>query len=290
MNGPADPGQPGADLRGLGEQVRAGDRRQGRALQLGPVRPVDRDRDPQPPGPALGVGDDPPPQVRSRQVDGPHRGAPVQQARQRTHLGAGAEHGEVHAGEVQPLRVGHDRLEGVGEARLHDPVGDPHVELVAQVRPGQPAPVVGDHQVGDAATRAHDLGGGEPGLGVGREGLGEARGLPVPGERELPVEASPGRRGSWPPSRRRPAARRRPGRAPGPCTPCASSRCPRSAAASSASVARAASANTARPVPIDDCWPLVIGKSIPRWGSNSGMRSSGWVIRARRSPSGRRRR
>ncbi len=229
----------------------------------------------QAPRPALGVGDDPPPQVRSREVDGPDGGPPVQQAGQRTHLRPGAEHGEVHPGEVQPLRVGHDRLEGVGEARLHDPVGDPDVELVAQVGTGEPAAVVRDHEVGDAAAPAHDLGGGEPGLGVRREGLGEAGGLPVPGEGEPPVE------GVQPvPAHRHRAA---PGPQPGddqvarrghvPLAPVRGR--PRSAAASSASVARAASANTARPVPIEDCWPLMIGKSIPRWGSNSGMRSSG---------------
>ena len=87
------------------------------------------------------------PELGAGQVHGGHPSAPAQQGLQRSHLGAGPEHGHRAAVQAQPLGVRHHHTYGVRGGRLEHPLGDPRVETVAQRIAPQPLSVEGQGQL-----------------------------------------------------------------------------------------------------------------------------------------------
>ncbi len=92
------------------------------------VRPSARDRDEQRSRAATRHPEHPFPDSRARQVGRCHPDAPAQQHRERTDLGARAEHGDGTAGQGQHLRARRHRRDGVCARRLDDAGGNPRLQ------------------------------------------------------------------------------------------------------------------------------------------------------------------
>ncbi len=105
-------------------------------------------------------------------VDGEHGGAPAEQPLHRAHLRAGAEDGDGAVGQVQPLRVRDDLLDGRAAGRLDGPGLDPGVQLPAQRVAPQLLPAVGHDQLGRALALAAHGGGPQRGTAVA-DGVGQ---------------------------------------------------------------------------------------------------------------------
>ena len=166
-------GQPVGQRRHVGEQVGAG-------------TAVDRGGDH-----GAGAGDrgvaDPLPHVVAGQVDRRDAGAPAGQRLQRPHLGAGADHGDGVALQAQPLGVGHDGVDGLGQRRLDDPGLDPPLDLAAYLVAAQPLAPVGQHQLLDPLAGPVHLDLPEAAAGAAGAGAGGGCGARPVGERHVAV-------------------------------------------------------------------------------------------------------
>ena len=157
-----DLAQPGQHRIGLGDDVQAGHLRHPRVGGGVEVHRAPRHRDGHATRGVLRGGHDPVPQVLVREVDRVDRGPPVQQLPQRTHLGAGTEHGHLQISEVKPLRMCHERTYCVREGRFGDPACHPVVELPVQVVAGQPVSLVRHGELGPALVAPDHLEGVHP--------------------------------------------------------------------------------------------------------------------------------
>ena len=143
--------QPALDGGHVGQQVGA------RPISSSaPSRPARTGRD-QRPGALLRQRQHPLPDLRPVEVDRGDPGAPAHQRGQRTHLGAGSEHGDGVALQPQPVGVVEDLADGLAHARLDDAGLGPRIQSPPDAAGTQPLAVVRQHQLVDGLAVAHDL-------------------------------------------------------------------------------------------------------------------------------------
>ena len=137
-------GQPGAQLGERADEVRAARAPVRRDRQRHGARAARRDlRDARP-------------DVRARDIDREHVGAPRGQRFERPDLRTGADDGDPPAFEAQPLRVIHHAQDRDARRRLHHACLHPRLEAAAERVAAQLAAAVGDPQLGDARAGALD--------------------------------------------------------------------------------------------------------------------------------------
>ena len=99
------------------------------------------------PAPSLGERSAPAPRSPAGQVDGRDPRAPAHQRRQRSHLGAGAEHGDRVPLEPQPVGVGEHLLDRLGDASARPRRPRPSRRAAPDAVAAQPLAAVGQHQL-----------------------------------------------------------------------------------------------------------------------------------------------
>ena len=216
----------------------------------------------------------------SGQIHAPDGGAQIQQHLRRAHLRA-RPRGRRSSPRSRSSSSGcaTSQAERTGEARLHLALGHPHVELMDRSGPAQ-LDDRGTAPRARSAARPLPTTSAVPNAGLAytwRRPRTHWSTTPWRVNSKRSCRLSKPSRLIWtePPGARRPeVTRSRTGsRYSLRHTSHASVR-----DASAGSVARAASAKTALPVACEDCRPSMIGKSSPRWGSNSVTCGPFWIV------------